>query len=64
MAKIGKAATAKPTSRSGQTGRFVGRTKDGLLIPRPDFKPKSFTMRELDEAVRAVKVRRAVSQAG
>lgn len=42
----------------------LGRTKEGVLIARPDFKPKSFTLRQLDEAIRAVKQRQAASQAG
>lgn len=65
---MAKAVKTKPagawTKRSKRTGPFIGRTKDGILIPRPDFKPESFTLRELDRAVRAVKRRRAETQAG
>jgi hypothetical protein len=50
-------------SRSVRAGQFIGRTKDGLLIPRPDFKPESFSLRELDKAIRAAK-RRQAAEAG
>lgn len=63
MAKQARKATRTTVARSAKTGQFLGRTADGLLIPRPDFKPKSFTLRELDVAVRAVK-RRQAAQAG
>ena len=59
MAKQARKATGTTVGRSAKTGQFLGRTTDGLLIPKPDFKPKSFTLRELDEAVRAVKLRQA-----
>jgi hypothetical protein len=51
-------------ARSARAGQFIGRTKDGLLIPRPNFKPESFTLRELDKAIRAAKRRQAATQAG
>ena len=59
-ASAGKASARRPA----RTGQFLGRTEDGLLIPRPDFKPESFTLRELDRAIRAAKQRRAAAQAG
>jgi hypothetical protein len=64
MAKTAKQISSRTVERSAKTGRFIGRTKDGLLIPRPDFKPESFTLRELDKAIRAAKRRQAAAQAG
>jgi hypothetical protein len=64
MAKAATKRTETWTKRSASTGQFIGRTKEGLLIPRPDFKPESFTLRELDKAVRAAKRRQAATQAG
>jgi hypothetical protein len=60
-----KAAKAKPSKvvRSSKTGQFIGRTKEGLLIPKPDFQPKSFTVRQLQEAIRAVR-EEATAKAG
>lgn len=51
-AKPARKAAAKSAARKSQ---YIGRTEDGLLIPRPDFLPESFTLRQLDEAVRKVK---------
>ena len=60
MANAAKPKTAAK-SRSARAGQFVGRTKDGLLIPRPAFRPKSFTLRQLDDAVKTVKRRQAAT---
>ena len=65
MAKVAKIAPRKSIGGSAQTGKFLGRTAEGLLIPRPDFKPKSFTVRQLQEAIRAVRSEReAAAKAG
>jgi len=64
MAKTAPKRTSDRSKRSAASGQFLGRTEDGLLIPRPDFKPESFTLRELDRAVRAAKRRQAAAQAG
>ena len=64
MAKAASKRTGEWTKRSAATRQYLGRTKEGLLIPRPDFKPESFTLRELDKAVRAAKRRQAQTQAG
>jgi hypothetical protein len=61
MAKPPKRPRAK---RSPSRNQFLGRTEDGLLIPRPDFMPVSFTLRELDRAIRAAKRRQAADQVG
>jgi hypothetical protein len=61
MSKAAK--SAKSGSRSSGSGQFLGRAKDGTLIARPDFKPKSFTVRELREAVRNVQRREAEAEA-
>ena len=62
MRKAAKAKASKVV-RSSKTGQFIGRTKEGLLIPKPDFKPKSFTVRQLQEAIRAVR-EEATAKAG
>lgn len=64
MAKTAKQARSRTVGRSAKTGRFIGRTKEGLLIPRPDFKPESFTLSELEKAIRAAKRRQAATPAG
>lgn len=64
MAKAASKRTGEWTKRPAATDQYLGRTKEGLLIPRPDFKPESFTLRELDKAVRAAKRRQAQTQAG
>jgi hypothetical protein len=64
MAKAAKTVSREPVRRSVRTGKFLGRTEDGILIQKPDFKPKSFTLRELDEAVRAVKRQQAAATTG
>jgi len=64
---MGKAAKSKPSTtarRSAQSGQFIGRTKEGFLVPKPDFKPSSFTVRELQEAVQAAKRRQTAARAG
>ena len=63
MSKAPKQTRGIKTRRSSQTGQFLGRTKEGLLIPRPDFKPSSFTVRQLEEAIRAVR-EEAAAKAG
>lgn len=64
MSKAPKQTRGIKTGRSSQTGQFIGRTKEGILIPKPDFKPSSFTVRQLEEAIRAVRRRQAAGQAG
>ncbi|MGB6118566.1 MAG: hypothetical protein WBF87_10120 [Mesorhizobium sp.] len=61
MAKA-TAIRAKPR-REAQSGQYIGRTKEGLLIPKPDFRPASFTVRELQKAIREVR-REAAADAG
>lgn len=46
-------------ARSAKSGQFLGRAKDGTWIARPDFKPKSFTVRQLRKAVRDAQEREA-----
>ena len=62
MANAAKKTSDKPVKRSARTGQFLGRTEDGLLIPRPAFKPENFTLRELDRAIRAAKQRQAIER--
>jgi len=42
---------------SAKAGRFIGRAVDGTPIARPVFKPKSFTVRELQKVVREIQKR-------
>jgi len=63
MAKTAKTPAASNLRRSASSGQFIGRTSDGILIPKPDFKPQSFTVRQLQEAIRAVREKIA-AQAG
>ena len=62
MANVTKKTSDRSVKRPARTGQFLGRTEDGLLIPRPAFKPESFTLRELDRAIRAAKQRQAVER--
>lgn len=64
MSKTAKSPTTVSIGRNAQTGQFLGRAKDGTLIAKPDFKPVSFTVRELDRAIRAVRAREDKAQAG
>ena len=63
MSKAPKQSRESKVGRSSASGQFLGRTKDGILIPKPDFMPTSFTLRELDKAIRAAKRRQAEAQA-
>jgi len=62
---MAKAATNRPgkAARPPQSGQYIGRTREGLLIPKPKFKPQSFTVRELQQAIRDVR-REAAAKAG
>lgn len=54
-----------PTKKSKTTGRkarYIGRTAEGFLIPEPDFKPLSFTVRQVRDVVRDVKRRLAEAE--
>jgi hypothetical protein len=64
MCKAAKSKSSVTVRRSSQYGQFIGRTKEGILVPKPDFKPASFTVRELEEAVQAAKRRQSAAQAG
>ena len=59
-----QAPTKRRVTRSATTGQFIGRTKDGIAIVRPAFRPESFTVRELERAIRAVKARNSRPVAG
>jgi hypothetical protein len=52
-----QAQTKQQIVRSAATGQFIGRTRDGIAIARPAFRPESFTVRQLERAIRAVKAR-------
>jgi hypothetical protein len=62
MSKSPKQTKTAKVMRSSRTGRFIGRTKDGVLVPKPDFKPSSFTVRELREAVQAAKKQQSTAR--
>jgi hypothetical protein len=55
MSKTAKTSSAKIVRRSPQSGQFLGVTKDGIRIPRPDFKPVSFTERQLNKVMRELR---------
>lgn len=53
MTKTAVSRPAKPARR--ERSDYIGRTEEGLLIPRPPFRPSSFTVRELQNAIRAMR---------
>ena len=57
MSKVSKIKGTASPRLSAKRSQFIGRTKDGVRIPRPDFEPQSFTLRELDKAIQAAKLR-------
>jgi hypothetical protein len=64
MSKTVKSKASTTVRRTTHSGQFIGRTKEGFLVPKPDFKPSSFTVRELQEAVQAAKRRQTAARAG
>jgi hypothetical protein len=54
MSKTGKTSGGKTVRRPSRPSEFLGVSKDGIWIPRPSFKPVSFTERQLERAIRAV----------
>jgi hypothetical protein len=57
MSKTAKTSSRKTVRRTSRPSEFLGVTKDGIWIPRPDFKPVSFTERQLERAIRIVRER-------
>jgi hypothetical protein len=57
MSKTAKTSGGKTVRRTSRPSEFLGVTKDGIWIPRPSFKPVSFTERQLERAIRAVRER-------
>jgi hypothetical protein len=64
MSKTAKTSPGKTVRRSSPSGQFLGVTKDGIRIPRPPFKPVSFTERQLERAIRDVRAREDRAAAG
>ena len=64
MSKTAKTSAGKTVRRSSQSGQFLGVTKDGIRIPRPDFKPVSFTERQLNKVMRELRERELPAKAG
>jgi hypothetical protein len=64
MSKTAKTSAGKTVGRSSQTGQFLGVTEDGIRIPRPDFKPVSFTERQLNKVMRELREREQPAKAG
>lgn len=64
MSKTAKTSAGKTVVRSSQSGQFLGVTKDGIRIPRPDFKPVSFTERQLNKVMRELRERELPAKAG
>jgi hypothetical protein len=58
MSKTAKTSGAKTMRRASRSSEFLGVTKEGVRIPRPDFKPVSFTERQLERAIRVVRERK------
>ncbi len=63
MSKTSKTSGGKTARRSSRPSPFLGVSKDGIRIPRPDFKPVSFTERQLERAVRVVLERERENEA-
>jgi hypothetical protein len=57
---------SKLVKRDGRTGQFgvLGRASDGTAIMKPPFKPKSFTVRELNQVIREIHREEAHKRAG
>jgi hypothetical protein len=64
MSKTAKTSAGKTLVRSSQSGKFLGVTKDGIWIARPDFKPVSFTERQLNKVMRELRERELPAKAG
>jgi DNA-binding protein len=59
-----KPAQTQTVVRDTQSGRFIGRANDGTRIMRPSFRPQGVTVREIEQAVRAVRRRDEEAKAG
>lgn len=55
MSKVTRIKRTMTSKRSAKGSQFIGRTAEGLLIPRPEFKPVNFTVQQLQEAIRSVR---------
>ncbi len=64
MAKTERTSSKETLPRSSQSGQFLGVAKDGTPIARPDFKPVSFTERELNRVIRDLRSREQSAKAG
>ena len=64
MSKTAKTSAGKNIRRSSHSGEFLGVTKDGIWIPRPPFKPVSFTERQLNKVMRELRERELPAKAG
>jgi hypothetical protein len=62
MSKTAKTPAGKTVRRTSRPSEFLGVTKDGIWIPRPSFKPVSFTERQLERAIRVVREREQARQ--
>jgi hypothetical protein len=57
MSKTAKTSGGKTVRRTSRPSEYLGVTNDGIRIPRPSFKPVSFTERQLERAIRVVRER-------
>jgi hypothetical protein len=64
MVKSAKNGSHKSKSRSATGSEIYGRTREGLAIAKPAFKPKSFSVSELERVMRDVKREEAARRAG
>lgn len=64
MSKNAKTKVVTKTASSSKERQILGYTKDGIAIVRPPFAPSSFTVRDLQKAVRGLKRDNISSDAG
>lgn len=49
---------------AAEAGAVIGYASDGTPIMKPPFKPKSFTVRELNQVIREIHREEAMKRAG
>lgn len=63
MSKVGSKIQQVKRETSGARG-VIGYASDGTPIMKPPFKPKSFTVRELNQVIREIHREEATKRAG
>jgi hypothetical protein len=64
MSKTAKNRSTATVRRNAETGRWLGRAKESVVIESLPFKPVSFTVRELRKVIRDVRSREHSASAG